>query len=53
MRPHWHASVDQLLLYGLSAIVVINLGRLAAVQLVKVQQPLVRSVGEGIAALVR
>lgn len=52
MTPHWHASVDQILLYGLSALVVMNLLRLVAVPMVNSNQPLVKNVGAGLGALV-
>lgn len=30
MKPHYHATVEHILLYGVSAIIVINLWRVAA-----------------------
>ena len=35
MTPHWHASIDNVLLYGVSAIIVFNVVKLASAQLVK------------------
>lgn len=52
MRPHWHASVDQILLYGLSAMVVFNVTKMVAIQLVKADNPIMQSVGGGLMALV-
>lgn len=50
--PHWHASVDQILLYGLSAIVVFNVVRLIAIQVSKVDNPAAQTVGGALGALV-
>lgn len=50
MRAHWHGSVDNILLYGLSAILVINLGRIGAGWLVK-KGGKAAALGESVGAL--
>lgn len=51
MRPHYHATIEHVLLYGVSAILVINLTRIAAVKL-GTQPGIVGSIGRSVGALV-
>ena len=50
MRPHWHATVDQIVLYGVSALIFFNVWRLIAVQLGK-QPGVIGTVGTSMGAL--
>lgn len=51
MSAHWHTGIDHIIIYGLSAILVINLLRLAAVQLAT-QPGIFGSIGRSVGALV-
>ena len=51
MHVHWHGSIDNILLYGFSAILVINGGRLLAGWMVK-RGGSIAKVGEAVGALV-
>lgn len=51
-KAHWHASVDQILLYGLSAIVVFNLVEWVGAKLAKTSNPWLKTTGEAMCALV-
>jgi hypothetical protein len=51
VREHWHATVDHVLLYGVSAIIVINITRILAAKLGAMDGPL-GTVGQNVGALV-
>ena len=48
---HWHASVEDIIIYGVSAILVINLWRFAAAKAAKVDGP-IGTIGQAAGALV-
>lgn len=50
MQLHWHASVENVLLYGISAIIVINLVRIGGGMLV--QHERTERIGNALVALV-
>lgn len=50
MKFHWHASVDNIILYGVSAIIVINLVCIASAQLV--QHDATEPIGKALGSLV-
>jgi len=52
MKLHWHAGPEDVLLYGLSAILVINAFRIIAGHLVSSTNPTLSTVGSGIGSLV-
>lgn len=49
-KMHWHTSVENVLIYGISAIIVINLVRLASAQLLNNEQT--AGAGRALGALV-
>lgn len=51
MKGHFHATVDSILLYGVSAIIVINLTRIVAAKLGTMPGAL-GTVGQNVGALV-
>jgi hypothetical protein len=51
MLPHWHVNIESVLVYGISAIIVINLGRLGAAQLAK-RDGRIGDVGRALGAVV-
>lgn len=51
MREHWHATVDHIFLYGVSAIVVINFWRIVAAKLGTMEGP-IGSLGRNMGSLV-
>lgn len=51
MRPHYHATVEHILLYGVSAIIVINLVRIASAKL-GAQPGVIGQIGKSTGALV-
>ena len=52
MREHYHSSVENVIFYGLSAILVINLTRIGASWAAKSQTPMLASAGKAVGALV-
>lgn len=50
MAVHWHSSIDNILLYGFSAILVINILRLIAAGMAKTDG--FGTLGRGLGALV-
>lgn len=48
---HWHSSIEDVILYGVSAIIMINLIRFGAAKLAKVDGP-VGTIGHAAGALV-
>lgn len=50
MQHHWHISIENVLIYGLSAILVINLLRLMAAGMSKSSS--FESLGKGLGAIV-
>lgn len=51
MRDHYHATIEHILLYGVSAIIVINLTRIAAAK-IGAMDGVMGSVGRSVGALV-
>ena len=51
MRPHYHATIEHILLYGVSAIIVINVTRLGAAKL-STQPGALGQIGRSVGALV-
>jgi hypothetical protein len=51
MKVHWHASVEDIVIYGVSAILVINVTRFAAAKLAKMDGP-TGTFGQALGALV-
>lgn len=52
MKLHWHASIEDILLYGFSAILVINVTKIVAGHMADSTNNTVASIGSGIGALV-
>lgn len=52
MREHYHTSLENVLVYGISAILVINLIQIGSGWLVKSSNPALASVGKATGALV-
>lgn len=52
MNTHWHASIENILFVGVSAILVINLGRIVAGRMAA-QSGAVGDLGRSLGALVR
>lgn len=50
MKLHWHASVENVLLYGFSAWIFLNLLRIGSAQLIVHERT--RPIGEAIASTV-
>ena len=51
MKVHWHFSAEDVLVYGVSAIIVINLARMLSAQIAD-KPGLLGSLGRGVAATV-
>jgi hypothetical protein len=51
MKIHWHSSIEDIIIAGASAILVINLTRFASAKLAKMDGP-VGTFGQALGALV-
>ncbi len=50
MREHYHGTIEHILLYGVSALIFLNIWRLVAVQLGK-QEGAIGTIGTSMGAL--
>lgn len=51
MRIHWHGSIEDVLMYGISAIIVIDVLGIAAAQMAK-RDGIVGTLGHSLGAIV-